>query len=47
VSTVLVVLYLLFLAGAFTGCATFWRSVWLRHHEAAEPVPDVPLEDRW
>ena len=29
----LTVLYVLFLAGAFTGCASFARAAWLRHRE--------------
>ena len=27
------VLYVLFIAGAFTGCAGYLRAVWLRHRE--------------
>ncbi len=29
----LTVLYVLFLAGAFTGCAGYLRAAWLRHRE--------------
>ena len=29
------VLYVLFVAGAFTGCAGYLRALWLRHHEDA------------
>ena len=29
------VLYVLFLAGAFTGCAGYLRAAWLRHREDA------------
>ena len=29
----LTVLYVLFIAGAFTGCASWLRAVWLRHRE--------------
>jgi hypothetical protein len=29
----LTVLYALFLAGAFTGCVSWARAVWLRHRE--------------
>ena len=36
--TWLVVMYVIFLAGAFTGCATFWKTVWLRHHDTG-PEP--------
>ena len=31
--TALTVLYVLFLAGAFTGCAAWARAAWLRHRE--------------
>ena len=29
----LTVLYVLFIAGAFTGCASYLRAAWLRHKE--------------
>ena len=29
------VLYVLFLAGAFTGCAGYARAAWLRHRDDA------------
>ena len=29
------VVYVLFLAGAFTGCAGYARAAWLRHREDA------------